>query len=219
MLAAGTERSQGASYCSMNAVTFAAFSFFVLATSPAFCRPPAAAAPMRLRHWAQLPVRVYLPTQGPGQTEEAQTALAGFDEWVKASRGRISFVRVSDASTAEIIIQFVPGRFLTAETRSVGTVGETTVYSSNGVLKKALIRLAEGAAISGDLQTTAAHEFGHALGISGHSADPDDLMYPVEINHFNAQDQPLPGQVPTVTAHDLRLLQGCYPGLFGGERL
>ena len=65
-----------------------------------------------------------------------------------------------------------------------------------------------------ELQATAAHEFGHALGISGHSSDPDDVMYPVETVHFDAQEQPLPGEARTVTAHDLQILANGYPGLF-----
>ena len=183
------------------------------AASPAPARRPDT-PPVRLLHWAQFPVRVYLPAHGQGQAEEAQTVLAGFDEWVKASHGRVSYVRVSESGKAEITVQLVPGRFLSAETRSVGAVGETTFYSRNGTLKKADIRLAEGAGAPEDLQTTAAHEFGHALGISGHSDDPNDLMYPVEISHFNPLDQPLPGEAATVTAHDLRTLKECYPGLF-----
>ena len=197
----------------MNFAALLSLALIALAASPTLCRP-ADAPPVRLLHWAQFPVRVYLPTHGQGQAEEAQTVLAGFDEWVKASHGKVSYVRVLEAGKAEITVQLVPGRFLSAETRSVGAVGETTFYSRNGTLRKADIRLAEGAGVPEDLQTTAAHEFGHALGISGHSDDPDDLMYPVEISHFNPLDPPLPGGAATVTAHDLRMLKECYPGLF-----
>ena len=200
-------------YNSMNFAALSILSLLAFTASQARCHPPDA-PPMRLLHWAQFPVRVYLPTQGQGQAEEARTILAGFDEWVKASHGKVSYVRVSEAGKAEITVQLVPGRFLSAETRSVGAVGETTVYSSRSALKKADIRLAEGAGVPEDLQTTAAHEFGHALGISGHSDDPNDLMYPVESSHFNPLDQPLPGGAAPVTAHDLRTLKECYPGLF-----
>ena len=166
---------------------------------------------MRVLHWAQLPVRIYVVAHGLGQTEEVPTVLAGFDEWGAASRGKICFVRVSDPGKADITVQFVPGRYVAAGTQAVG---ETTIYSSEGVMKKASMRLAEGAMLMEELQATAAHEFGHALGISGHSSDPDDVMYPVEIVHFDPQEQPLPGEARRVTAHDLQILAGGYPGLF-----
>lgn len=197
--------------------TFSAlFCLLAAAASPALGRPETAASAGPL-HWAHFPVRVFLPAHGPGQTEEAQVALAGFDEWTAASHGKIRYVRVADAAKAEITVMLVPGRFLSADVKSVGAVGETTVYSSGGVLQKASIRLVEGLGASEDVQATAAHEFGHALGISGHSDDPGDLMYPVETLHLGAPEEPAPGAAHTVTAHDLRLLAACYPVLFSGD--
>ena len=181
-----------------------------LAAPPSSCRPDTS-PPVRVLHWAAFPVRIYFVAHGLGQTEEVPTALAGFSEWGAASRGKIRFVRVSDPSKADITVQFVPGRYVSAGTQAVG---ETTIYSSDGVLQKASMRLAEGAMLPEELQATAAHEFGHALGISGHSSDPDDVMYPVETVHFDAQEQPLPGEARTVTEHDLQILAGGYSGLF-----
>lgn len=197
------------SYCPMKYVM--PLCLLVLA-APAFCRPDAP-PPIHVLHWAHFPVRISLEAHGLGQMEEVPTALAGFDEWGAASHGKISFVRVSNPSKADITVQFVPGRCVSAGTQAVG---ETTLYSSDGVMTKASMRLAEGVMLPEELQATAAHEFGHALGISGHSSDPDDVMYPVETVHFDAQEQPLPGEARTVTAHDLQILAGGYPKLFPG---
>ncbi len=198
----------------MNFATLVCLGLLALAASPALCRP-SADPPRRLLHWAQFPIRVYLSSPEPGQAEEAQaeeaqTVLTGFDEWTAASHGKVCYLRVSDASKADVTVQLEPVRYLSAGTTAVG---ETTVYSSEGMLKKASIRLAEAA--SEDLQAAAAHEFGHALGICGHSEDPGDLMYPVEIIHFEAPDQALGGAAHTVTAHDVELLKPCYPLLLG----
>ena len=187
----------------------------VLAALPASCRPPAAFPAPPCLHWPQFPVRVCVLASNPAQKDEVSTVLAGFDEWVAASRGKIRYVRTTDPSKADITVQLVSGRYLSVPKHSVG---ETTAVSSQGVLREANIRLTEGEVLPEDLQATAAHEFGHALGIQGHSDDPADLMFPVEINHFNAVDQPLLGSVHTVTAHDLALLAECYPGLLGEKR-
>jgi len=52
--------------------------------------------------------------------------------------------------------------------------------------------------------------------VQAHSADPDDLMFPTQINHFSVLDAPLPEAGHTVTAHDLSMLKVCYPRLFAG---
>lgn len=73
------------------------------------------------------------------------------------------------------------------------------------------MRLATGEATPGDIVSTAAHEFGHALGIQGHSDDPDDLMYPSETRFYSADGERLPAPDRPVTARDLNTLRACYP--------
>lgn len=193
---------------------FMAAAALLLAASSAPSRP-LPAPPVFFLHWTQFPVHVYIFAPGRAQQEEVLTVLAGFDEWTVAAQGKISYVRVADTRKAEITVHLEAGRYLSAALQSVG---ETTVYSAKGVLKKAGMRLAEGAMTTDDLQATAAHEFGHALGIQGHSEDQDDLMFPIEILHFNALDPSLLGAAHTVTAHDLQLLKQCYPDLSRGTR-
>ena len=59
-----------------------------------------------------------------------------------------------------------------------------------------------------DLEAAAAHEFGHALGIEGHSKDPADLMY----------FQHTVGQPWTITARDLNTMKMAYLPLFAPSR-
>lgn len=198
--------------CALLAAFFAAPFAASAAAQPAGMAYAAASAPLPVPplHWPQFPVRVYVPAKGAEQTQQALIVLSGLDEWVDASHGKVCYLRVTDPGMADITVQFQPVKFLDPETQ---TIGETQVTWSGTTLKKAAIRLAEGAGTLEDLQATAAHEFGHALGIQQHSEDAGDLMFPVETLHVSAFGDPLPETVPYVTAHDFRLLAACYPQL------
>ncbi len=162
-------------------------------------------------HWTQFPVRVYVEARDGARDQRALIVLAGLDEWVDASHEKVCYIRTTDPKAADITVQFVAGRFLSADTH---VIGETELHWSGTTLKKASIRLAEGAGTMEDLQATAAHEFGHALGIQQHSSDPGDLMFPVETLHESPIGDPLPEETPYVTPHDMRQLADSYPQLF-----
>ncbi len=181
-----------------------------LQNSPALAQPkePARASAPAL-HWAQFPVRVYVEANGE-RDQKALIVLAGLDEWVDASHEKICYIRTRDPKVADITVRFVAGRFLSAD---APVIGETEVDWSGSTMRKATIRLAEGAGTLEDLQATAAHEFGHALGIQQHSSDQCDLMFPVEVLHDSQIGDPLPEEAPYVTAHDLSLLAAGYPQL------
>ena len=198
------------------AALFAA-AFFLLAfpffqPNPAFAQPPEPARALALPlHWPQFPVRVYVEARDGARDQRALIVLAGLDEWVDGSHGKVCYIRTMDPKTADITVQFVAGKFLSADSR---VIGETEVRWSGTTLQRASIRLAGGAGTLEDLQATAAHEFGHALGIEQHSSDSGDLMFPAETLHDpQADDDPLPEETPYVTAHDLKLLAAGYPQL------
>jgi predicted Zn-dependent protease len=194
----------------------ALLSFACLGSRPVFGQPPPtphASAPFL--HWPQFPIRVYVPAKDSEQALQAMIVLAGLDEWVDATHEKVCYIRTIDPSKADITVQFEPGKFLFAETQ---TIGETSVLASGTTLKKASIRLAEGAGTLEDLQAAAAHEFGHALGIERHSDQLRDLMYPVETLHVSVINDSLPEETPYVTAHDLRLLASCYPQLLSSHQ-
>ena len=186
-----------------------AFSFFQPGPAPAQPQGSARALAPAL-HWPQFPVRVYVEAKEGARDQRALIVLAGLDEWVDASREKVCYIRTMDPKAADITVQFVTGRFLSADTH---VIGETELRWSGTTLKKASIRLAEGAGTLEDLQATAAHEFGHALGIQQHSSDPGDLMFPVETLHESPIGDPLPEETPYVTPHDLGQLAASYPQL------
>ena len=127
--------------------------------------------PNQLRHWATFPTRVYF-VPGVFVTPERKTqALAGFNWWVQATSSAVRFQEVGSAGAANIIVQY--------ETRGDTHYGAVTEYHANSrsELMDATITFNMTYLTSvADITPVAAHEFGHALGIGGHSGDPDDVM-------------------------------------------
>ena len=164
-----------------------------------------------LYHWPRLPVRVFIAADSKQEKQWARTATAGFDEWVRATRGIVSYTQVYAAPDAQITVRFVPAPTVPGHP---GLVGLTTTFWLNQVLQEAEIVLATGGKTPGDLQTAAAHELGHALGISGHSSDPDDLMFPAPIRHGHWDGGTNAASAHPVTGRDLAILERCYPTLF-----
>ena len=121
----------------------------------------------------------------------------------------ISYTLVSDASQADITIGF--------GTPPSGLAGVTAAsWDGDDHLVSAAITISP-AALTGtpatiqDLNTIAAHEFGHSLGLvsdsdgtAGHSTDPNDTMYPTG----NAQ-------IGLISARDINTVATNYLSRFG----
>jgi len=167
-----------------------------------------------LRRWKRLPVRVFFDTGGGAYTKERKKrALAGFDQWTTATKGAISYTFVESAAKADITVRFHPGAHLPANRYMLGQ----TIFATNGPwLTRAWMELATGGGIRPeDLTETAAHEWGHALGINGHSDDPDDVMSAVTTRYVLPDGRFVPpARLRSVTARDLNTLNTCYAGLF-----
>ena len=111
---------------------------------------------------------------GPADAATIELTLRGFNQWVTATGGRVSYVRVSNPDNADITVQFDINR-------GQDELGVTTTSFRGNVLLDASIvfyylpaNQPNAARIN---QTVAAHEFGHALGIGEHSPNRADLMY------------------------------------------
>jgi predicted Zn-dependent protease len=160
-----------------------------------------------LLHWTRFPIHVYF-TPGPAATEDTRKAAqAGFTEWVLASRGVISYDIVADPAAADVRVTLLPDLFLPKQR---GVTGATSVTYLDDVLTKAAMEIATGGATPDELQTCAAHEFGHALGINGHSSSEDDLMFPVETRIFALDGTPVETSPQSVSARDLNTLKLGY---------
>jgi predicted Zn-dependent protease len=131
-----------------------------------------------------------------------------FDEWCRASNGRLSWRQVNSRQQAAIVVGW------TDRTKSMGAgfeAGETrttTVTSRYGgtSIESAQITILTNMMgrpfAQSELYKTCLHEVGHALGLQGHSHTQGDIMYP-SLN---------PRQVPYLTARDSNTIQLLYRG-------
>jgi len=177
--------------------------------TPAAPKPNYADAPemRRLLHWDHFPLHVYLVPGDLATKERTEAVQAGFDQWVHATRDFIHYQIVTKPAQAEITVTFLPNESVPEQG---GSFGHTTVTFLTLTLNSANIVLATTDVTPADLRSTAAHEFGHALGMDGHSDDEGDLMYAV-LTRSPSGDLPLPSH--TISIRDLNTLKVCYPAL------
>ena len=105
-----------------------------------------------------------------------ERTLAGFDFWLRQIPNGPTFQVVSTSQQSDLKVTFY--RF---DSNATDTLGVTRVFSSTDPAFAGTIARAEmDLGITGNNTldiATAAHEYGHALGVLGHSENPDDLMY------------------------------------------
>lgn len=164
-----------------------------------------------LRRWRQFPVRVLFVRDGNYSAAAQQRTLAGFEFWLRQIPNGPTFTIVSDSQESDLKITFY--KFDSAMNNVLGT---TRVFSStNAAFAGTIARAEMNLGITGNNTldiATAAHEYGHALGILDHSKNPDDLMF------FQGNDN-RSGQL---TIADVNTMLTNYNGVFprgGNNRL
>jgi predicted Zn-dependent protease len=143
--------------------------------------------------WSTFPLKVHFKRDPEYTAERELQAIAGFRQWETASRGLIQLAVVELPSAADVVVQFDPE----------SSNGATTNTFSRGQMVRADIKLGVQRGRRSDLECVAAHEFGHALGITGHSDDRKDLMYPY---HWM-------GKGCGISRRDLNTLAARYPAI------
>lgn len=161
---------------------------------------PAASGPhtaayteIRLHSWPRFPLHVYFVPDDNYTEKREEWACRGFDRWVTATDGFVDYDVCDTREKAQILVRFAP--------RTSNGVTEQQFRGKTMHAASITIGVREGA--GKDMEAVAAHEFGHALGIGGHSEEERDLMYPV---HYA-------GRPCHITERDLNTLAAAYPAL------
>lgn len=134
---------------------------------------PADGLPNRLYHWQKFPITVYIQSSNYTTPLLLQQIETGFNWWVNSTSRLVSYQVVNTPAQADITVQF--------EAKGMTGYGALTSYSVDGSGN-----IQPGATITfnmtylsqvADITPVAAHEFGHALGIAGHSDQTTDVMF------------------------------------------
>ena len=199
---------------------FAALATFVLpATSvkaqspvPVFSPPNYLADLLNSHRWRKLPVRVFFRKSGAYSPAYEKTVRAGFAEWTQATNGKIKMVLAPSEKQADVVVRFISGPNVPPDP---DTVGETVYYTQGVFMQKALMSIATGGDTSLDeIQAVAAHEWGHALGIHGHSKTKTDIMYGVTLRYQSFDPDFVPPPPTQVGPRDAATLLKIYAPYF-----
>jgi hypothetical protein len=153
----------------------------------------------RLLYWERFPVTVYFERDAHYSDYYRTLALQGFDQWVEATGYVVRYRQVDSPDRAQIRVFFKP------DTRNGLTT--YTYYPSSGRLISAKVEIGVRGNNPIDIRSVAAHEFGHAIGIGGHSQNPDDMMYTNFVTNVPLQ----------ITPSDLNTVKTAYCNYFFGR--
>lgn len=114
-------------------------------------------------------------------SEYFNVVRSAFENWQTATNGKILFKEVNNTKVANIVVRFVDD-ILSNENYVIEQTGKTVPDYKDDVLNRMDIYLkifdSKGQNFTREkFMTLAQHEVGHAIGLSGHSVDEDDVMF------------------------------------------
>ena len=163
-----------------------------------------------LNHWSVLPIKVYfaLPADWTN-TYPADLPAQAAQSW-NISGKQAFYSVVGSQAEADVTCSFVPSPLPKWGVNTVA-VTEYSIDTSQHLMVPGTVSVicalhdVSGRALgAAQVQTSIAHELGHALGISGHSPNPSDLLYALE----------QPG-ITTPQVRDLNTAMTAYQAYFG----
>lgn len=140
----------------------------------------------------KFPIKVFIEDSSsvPGYRASYSGVIADcLDEWVKASNGKLAWVKVDNPELANLTVRWTDQITQRETGTEAGNTKTTTLWNpktNTGFIQKAemtlLTELPEREFDDAEVKRAYLHEVGHALGIAGHSKDKDDIMY-FAVNH------------------------------------
>lgn len=147
----------------------------------------------RIHRWSltRMPLRVFFE---PGDSVKnyqnvfADSVPRSLDLWCRATDGKLSWTKTANRADANMEVLFTADPASISRTHSHQEAGICELKASgqkgvkvagiDHVVIKLLTTNDDGKAYNAaEIEAAAAHEVGHALGMNGHSANPDDVMF------------------------------------------
>ena len=170
----------------------------------------------------QMPLKVYIQSGSEiagYKTQFLPILKRSFDEWSEASGGKIKFIYVAVKPRCDIAVRWTSDP---KELMAAAENGHATVYEKAGDAKSADITLFtrnhnSGTSLTDDYaHYTDLHEIGHAIGISDHSLNANDVMYgfgnPAVLHELSNRDK----RTVAMMWDDLSQLKWLVSGMLSG---
>jgi len=158
--------------------------------------------------WSEFPIQVYIEHPNIANSSEwREIVRAAIFQW----QPYLDFTLVDQAATADIVIYRRQPPISLTRMRSRSAEARYQLYTQNkngkSVLKQQFTIWLSPNQVGEYIASAARHEFGHALGIWGHSPFKDDVMY------YSQVQSP-----PNISPRDINTLKKIYeqPTRLGG---
>lgn len=131
----------------------------------------------------RLPVKVYIERAKSNNGASAQYISIlkdAFKDWAAASQGLLDFSFVDVVNKADIVCTWSKDK---SKFKNSSEAANSRVWAKNEMLDRGEIQIltisaADSSPITDNqARATSLHEVGHIIGLTGHSADPQDVMY------------------------------------------
>ena len=146
----------------------------------------------KIIHWGKHKITYSLNNTKNVPAELVDSVINAFEEWEKASSGKLKFQKVSE--NADITVNFISSKTDNVEYGKRYAVAYTLPNISNDKLNRMdmtlnIINLEGNLFSPNQLYNTALHEIFHALGFIGHSLDKDNIMYMTNSNSVHSDEK------------------------------
>jgi tetratricopeptide (TPR) repeat protein len=140
-----------------------------------------------VRSWQKMPIRVFIHDANgvPGYHLQWRNILIrSFNDWSTASNGLVKFEFADDPATANLDCYFMADPTHDhGGMKNDAEAGEANMFmDQNGIIRGEIKFLTRSLSpvlplTDNRMRVICLHEIGHALGLAGHTANPDDIMF------------------------------------------
>ena len=136
-----------------------------------------------LNRWpkTRIPITVYVSdgAKVPGYRESFKTILKqSFEDWAKASNGGVAFQFVENPKSALLQVFWTDK---ISDLKNAAEAGDARLFMDQSYISRAEVWFLTKPVVAplndNYFRLISLHEIGHSLGLSGHTTNPDDIMF------------------------------------------